>query len=431
MTEAIFFRPEPRALILSEHPQLRIATIFLLYLSQGLPVGLFSFAFPAWLALNGASAAAVGSVLAMSALPWTAKLAYGPVMDRYAFLAMGRRRPWIIGGQLALVAGLLVMTLANPGAQAVGVIAAFAFAAGLASAVQDVAVDGMAVDILAKDEIETVNGFMFGGQTIGVAVGAGLGGYLAAWHGLPSATLFLAVITGAIALLVVCVRERPGERLLPWSKGAASPRSIDMHLGAFGPIMRRLFIALSNRQTLMFIPALITLTTAQGIFLGMAPLFSVDVLGWEKDDYSWWSSLAKLAAGFAAVLLFGLAASRWGAKRMFIACGLMFAAVAFAMLALESYWHHPSLLVVTIFVYAALFALRGVAAGSVSMRLCVPAVAATQFSVFMACLNLGTALGGLVLGWLDEFGGIRAMFAAMAGFSLASAAFALVAKVGR
>ena len=55
-------------------------------------------------------------------------------MDRYAFLAMGRRRPWIIVGQLGLVAALVTMAYANPGVQQIGMIAAFAFAMGLASA---------------------------------------------------------------------------------------------------------------------------------------------------------------------------------------------------------------------------------------------------------------------------------------------------------
>ena len=121
----------------------------------------------------------------MIILPWTFKLAYGFIMDRYAFLAMGRRRPWIIVGQLGLVAALVTMAYANPGVQQIGMIAAFAFAMGLASAFQDVAVDGLAVDILPADEIERVNGYMFGGQAIGVAAGAAASGYLIAYHGLP------------------------------------------------------------------------------------------------------------------------------------------------------------------------------------------------------------------------------------------------------
>ena len=231
----------PPSLALSEHRNLRFVMLFLLYVSQGLPFGLIDFALPAWLAQNGASAAAIGGVLAMIILPWTFKLGYAFIMDRYAFLAMGRRRPWIIVGQAGLVAALVAMAFANPGVQQIGVITALAFAMGLASAFQDVAVDGLAVDILPADEIERVNGFMFGGQAIGVATGTAASGYLIAYHGLPAAVLALAAIIAVILALVLIVRERPGERLLPWTKGAASQRNLDLHLGTFGPIIRNLF----------------------------------------------------------------------------------------------------------------------------------------------------------------------------------------------
>ena len=157
MTEAATaFTAPTRSLALSEHRNLRFITLFLLYVSQGIPFGLIDYGLPAWLAQNGASAAAIGGVLAMIILPWTFKLFYGFIMDRYAFLAMGRRRPWIIVGQSGLVTALVAMALANPSVQQIGLIAGLAFAMGLASAFQDVAVDGLAVDILPADEIERV-----------------------------------------------------------------------------------------------------------------------------------------------------------------------------------------------------------------------------------------------------------------------------------
>jgi len=425
---AITARP---SLALSENRNLRFVVLFLLYVAQGLPFGLIDFALPAWLAQNGASAAAIGGVLAMVILPWTFKLAYGFIMDRYAFLAMGRRRSWIIVGQAGLVAALVAMAIANPDVEQIGMIAALAFAMGLASAFQDVAVDGLAVDILPEDEIERVNGYMFGGQAIGVAVGAAVSGYLIAYHGLPAATLALAAIIAAILVLVLIVRERPDERLLPWTKGMASRRNLDLHLGAFGPIIRNLFTAMFTRRTLILVPAFMAATAAWGIFLGLGPLFAANILGWEKATYSGWGSQAFLIAGVAGGLLFGIAATRWGARRMFIVGALMAAAGAAAMLGLQDQWTNPAVLIAAIFAFATLAVLRSVTAGSLAMRLCTPAVAATQFAVFMAILNLGRTIASASLGWLDSLGGIPAMFVAMAVCSLLAAAFAFAAKVGR
>ncbi len=73
-----------------------------MYFAQGIPQGLLAIAIPAWLASQGVSAADIGSYLAVIVLPWAFKLVTGPLMDRYEFLPMGRRRPWVIGAQLGL-----------------------------------------------------------------------------------------------------------------------------------------------------------------------------------------------------------------------------------------------------------------------------------------------------------------------------------------
>ena len=136
-------------------------------------------------------------------------------MTAAALASVPSTSPWILVGQFGLVAALVALAFADPGVQQIGLIAALAFAMGLASAFQDVAVDGLAVDILPTHEIERVNGYMFGGQAIGTAAGAAISGTLIACYGLAAAALVLAAFVAAIFLLVLVVRERPGERLLP------------------------------------------------------------------------------------------------------------------------------------------------------------------------------------------------------------------------
>ena len=96
--------------ILASNRRLRLFTLFILYVAQGLPIGLMWIAIPAWMAANGADAADVGFVLGLTALPWTLKLVNGFIMDRYTFLPMGRRRVWLIGAQLAMVTLLVAMS---------------------------------------------------------------------------------------------------------------------------------------------------------------------------------------------------------------------------------------------------------------------------------------------------------------------------------
>ncbi|NJS15210.1 MAG: MFS transporter [Sphingopyxis sp.] len=335
-TQALPMLPA-RSFALTEHRNLRIATLFLLYFAQGLPFGFIEFAMLAWLAQNGMSAAAIGSVLAASrchdiqARLWVHN---GPlcVPAHGAQAAMDHK--WTIG----LVAAFAAMAIANPSPVQIGLIAALAFVIGLSSATQDVAVDGLAVDILPEDEIEKANGYMFGGQALGMAAGGGVGGFLIAYYSLAAAAMTMAVLVATILILLIVLRERPGERLLPWTAGQASQRNLDIHLGAFMPIIRNLFREMFTRQTLILMPAMVAVCGATGIFLGLAPLFSANILDWEKSTYSGWASTASLVAGLAAIILFGHAASWLGARRSFILCAAATAAIALSMLVLKAEW---------------------------------------------------------------------------------------------
>lgn len=348
----------PRAWALSEHRNLRFLVLFLLYLAQGLPFGLFQVAIIAWLAQNGASAAEIGAVLALVMLPWTLKLFYCFLVDRYAFLAMGRRRPWVIVSQAGIVAGLVIMAIVNPAASETSLVAAFAFAINVCSSMQDVAVDGMAIDVLPPEEVARGNGYFFSGQVLGMAIASGLGGYLIAWHGLQTALLALAPVTAVILSAVVIVRERPGERLLPWTEGAAVQRNLDLHVGAFWPIIRGVLTAMFERHALLLIAALFFGGASAGLFVGLAPIYSVAILGWEKDVYSGWVSQSNLVAGVLGLLFFGLIAERWGPRRVFIMAMISMAATALTMLALQPHWGTGLILIGFIFVVKSLNTLR-------------------------------------------------------------------------
>ena len=97
--------------VLQNHPRIRFATGAMMYFAQGIPQGLLAIAIPAWLASQGVSAGQIGSYLAVIVLPWAFKLVTGPLMDRYEFLPMGRRRPWVLAAQLGLSLSLLALML--------------------------------------------------------------------------------------------------------------------------------------------------------------------------------------------------------------------------------------------------------------------------------------------------------------------------------
>ena len=104
----------PSSLILIHSPRVRYATGSLMYFAQGIPHGLLGIALPAWLASQGASASDIGSYLAVIALPWAFKLLSGPLMDRFQYLPMGRRRPWVLGAQLGMTLSFFALMAVGP-----------------------------------------------------------------------------------------------------------------------------------------------------------------------------------------------------------------------------------------------------------------------------------------------------------------------------
>ena len=135
-------------LTLLDSSKLRYVTGAMMYFAQGIPRGLLSIAIPAWLASQDVSAGVIASYLAVVILPWVFKLVTGPFMDRFQYPAMGRRRPWALGAQLGLSLALLALMLVEDPASQMGTLMLVGILINIFAATQDVAVDGMAIDLI-------------------------------------------------------------------------------------------------------------------------------------------------------------------------------------------------------------------------------------------------------------------------------------------
>ena len=85
-------------------------------------------------------------------------------------------------------------------------------------------------------------------------------------------------------------------------------------------------------------------------------------------------------------------------------------ALSAIMFAAQDRWSDPQLYYLFIYGWCGLDVLITVAALPISMRLCSPRVAATQFTLYMACSNFGITIGAWVFGFSDALGGLRTMF---------------------
>ena len=199
----------------TENARLRLATGTLLYLAQGLAQGLFFVAIPSWLAVNGQPVGAIGSFVAAISLPWSLKFFIGAVVDRYAFLPMGRRRAWLVGAQACLIISLVVFAIRSPLPSELTTIIIFGTALSAMTAVQDVALDAMIIDLTPKHELGKINAFMLGGKSAGLAGGAALVAYFLEFQSFAIAMIATACLFAIPAFAAILIRERPGEKLFP------------------------------------------------------------------------------------------------------------------------------------------------------------------------------------------------------------------------
>src|SRR6478735_2213749 len=225
---------------LSEHTSLRYFNFIALYIAQGIPEGMAFFGIPAWMAMNGKTPGQIGAFVAAFGLPWSFKIIVAPLMDRYSYLPMGRRRPWVLFGQLGLMASFIAMAFVPDPLNNLNLFMASAFVVGFFGAFQDVATDGMAIDIVPINQQAKANGFMWGAKIAGTSASLALGSWLLHQYNFSIAILMLAVFVCLIMLVPLLLRERPGEKLLPWSTGNASPETQQMQLNSWSIILKSL-----------------------------------------------------------------------------------------------------------------------------------------------------------------------------------------------
>lgn len=403
---------------LKDHRNLRFFALGLLYVAQGLPIGLFQVAIPAWMASQGLSAAQVGTFIAIAFLPWSFKLLAGPVMDRFSFPPMGRRRPWVLGAQAGIVLALLLIVVVDPDLESgFMLLAGLGFCANSFGAIQDVAVDGMAIDILEEDERARANAFMFGGQTIGVSGASVLGSIALAQYGLGAAALILSAVVALIMLVPLLLREREGERLLPWSKGKASIEALESVMHSWTAIFSTLIRALILPMSLLLILLEALNRMAGGILVAVAPVLTVQELGWLQTDYSQWIAISGVAAAIFGVLMGPLVDSVGAKIALSVAIAvraMMFVGVAL----LQSWWQDPFFFKAVLLLSNLSSQIVTIAIIALFMQLSFQKVAATQFAVYMALANLTFAMGSALVAPMDDLLDYSQMFFVAAGLNV-------------
>jgi MFS family permease len=129
-------------------------------------------ALPVLLRHQGVSLAVIGLTSLLS-FTWAGKLLWAPLIDLYGSNRFGYRKSWIVPLQISAALLLLCTALLDP-RQALLAIVCIAFLANVLAAIQDVATDALAIDVLRSAERGVGNGVQIAGYRLGMIIGGGV-----------------------------------------------------------------------------------------------------------------------------------------------------------------------------------------------------------------------------------------------------------------
>ena len=386
-------------LVLADSTRVRFFSSSSMYFAQGIPQGFLSIAIPAWLASLGVSAGDIASYLAVIVLPWAFKLVAGPFMDRFEFLPMGRRRPWVLGAQLGLTLSFLALTLVRQPDEQMGLLMLIGVLINSFAATQDVAVDGMAIDLTPVNEQGRLNAFMSFGKAIGWASTAAVSGVLLATAGMAVTALAAAAVSGLLFLAFVFVLERPGERVLPWSAGKAASRH--QAGNSFRAVFAGLNAVLWTRASVVVMAIMLFDGLVSGYGHALMPVAAVNLFGYTAPQWSQLVAIMGLVGAVAALSL-GPMIDRFGVKRMLILTTALVGIHAFMLAQTQFMWENSAYIRVMLSAWVLMSPVVMVCVIALAMTVCASAASATQFAIYMSTANLGAAAGSKLFGLLSE-----------------------------
>jgi MFS transporter, PAT family, beta-lactamase induction signal transducer AmpG len=269
-------------------------------------------------------------------------------------------------------------------------------------ATQDVAIDSLAVSTLKADERARGNGFMFGGQYLGIMLGGGAAVFVTGLVGFRGALVYVATLCLLNLAFVLLFVHDPGARPLA-PRQADFIKALVAHLVAFVKVVYASFWK-SGRGPIF--GTAFALLPCGAMALAYATLSTIQVdYGLDETEIAQLQILNTIAAAIGC-LLGGYIADRFGIKRTVAAAFALTALVTFGLASQISLVGltgvSPGYFFGSIVAHGFFFGVAYGARCAIFMGMTNPAVGATQFTAFMGMSNLAISMGNYWQGMVAE-----------------------------
>ena len=384
---------EERGNTLVESYRARVLTLCALYVAQGIPWGFITVTFVTYLAVEGVSAGQLAYLLTLGTLPWSVKFLWGPIIDRFQFPEMGKRRPWILIAQSGMILVLSAMLLIPNMSANVNLVGIMFLIYNVFTALQDVSTDALAVDVLESHEFEKVNSYMFTSKAIGGIIGGAGLGTIISFTGIKGAIVLQIPILVVIMLVPLFMTERPGEKLYPWSESTVkSERKQDIEQKSFKEIFDKIKIAFSFRSAQLGI--VLSLVMSLSFFLiPVLPLLFVRELGWTEEQFNATKGGIILIVTMLGYVVGGQLGKQFGGKAIIVYSAFVTALITVFWGMNEALWSNGIFMMSVWSLQTFTWAMVSINIYSLMMRVTWTEVGGTQFTGYMAMMNLSAIIG--------------------------------------
>ena len=378
---------------LVESYRARVLTLCALYVAQGIPWGFITVTFVTYLAVEGVAAGQLAFLLTLGTLPWSVKFLWGPIIDRYQFPEMGKRRPWILIAQSGMIIVLSSMLLIPNMSSNVTVVGVMFLVYNVFTALQDVSTDALAVDVLEPHEFEKVNSYMFTSKAVGGIIGGAGLGTIIGFVGIKGAIVLQIPILVVIMLVPLFMTERPGEKLYPWSESTKTDSAENVtEQKNFKEIFANIKIAFSFRSAQLGV--LLSLIISLSYFLiPILPLLFVRELGWTEEQFNATKGGIILIVTMLGYVVGGQLGKQFGGKAIIIYAAFTTALITTFWGMNESLWSNGLFMMTVWSLQTFVWAMVSINIYSLMMRITWTEVGGTQFTGYMAMMNLSAIIG--------------------------------------
>lgn len=372
----------------------RTGSVALQSFASGLPLGLILIAIPDWMRSIGVDIKTVG-LITLAQAPWSFKILWSPLMDRWSPPFLGRRRGWIAIAQVALLCLMLGLAGVGGHPDTPWIVGALALAIAFAGATQDIAIDAYAVDVLRKEE----HGVAVGARTALYRAAMILAGNLAIW-GAASVSWPLVLVGLALLFLpMLVVVARSPEPPEP----AVAPKSL--RDAVWLPFLG----FLSRHRALEILAFVVCYKLADNLAQALVSPFLID-MGYGPTDRGFWrgwistfSTVGGTFLGGALTPVLGMGRALWIFGFLQIASNVGYVFVADAG---PNRWLMFSAVAVEAFT-------TGLGTGAffvMLLRLTQKRFSATQYALFSSLFGIPRIVSGPICGFLVDAIGWKAFF---------------------